>query len=492
MAGDEPSEGADPGADADEADDVGDGDSAPRGDGPAEDAPDEEVEDGLDDGREDASGDGPADEPAGDGPATLDLDDVGEEDEERREEDPAAVAEGDDEAGVDGETGDGKDADGEQPEDDGDDREAGETASLERDDVETPSTDSGDGQDDDRAGDARDAEEAEGSAPSEDVDGVEDAYDERPPMAPEGEADPAVDPPVPSDLEPGAAEDIATADVGNPDDLDEESIDHAGPVGEDAEEADGVGGGVLGGDRPGPAEDREMPLAEHIREMLKRLAVVVAVAGLVSILVFPLSERIINFLWYSILPGVESEIARPRLYGVLELLFTELKVASLAGLIVALPVLVYETYAFMRPGLYPHERRYYLAAVPTSLVLAVVGVSFAYFVVLPAIFSYFLYYSQDVATIGFALGRTFDLILLMMGYLAVVFQIPLFLMLAMMMGLVTRQWLADRRLLFWGAFLGISFFFAFDPTGMAPIIVAATMIALFEGTLLLTKWTGRE
>ena len=234
-----------------------------------------------------------------------------------------------------------------------------------------------------------------------------------------------------------------------------------------------------------------MPLADHIEEMIRRLAVVVAIAGLVSLVTFPFAERVINFLWYSILPGVESEVARPRLYGILELKLTELKLASLAGVIVALPVLVYETYQFMRPGLYPHERRYYLAAIPTSLVLALVGVSFAYFIVLPAIFTYFLYYSQDVATIGFALGRTFDLILLLMGYLAVVFQIPLFVMLAMMMGLVTREWLAARRLLFWGAFLGISFIFSPDPTGMAPILVALTMVVLFEGTLLLTKWTGR-
>jgi len=241
----------------------------------------------------------------------------------------------------------------------------------------------------------------------------------------------------------------------------------------------------------GPQEDEEMPLAAHIEEMLKRLAVVVAVAGIVSLITFPLAERIINFLWYSILPGVPSEIARPRLYGILELKFTELKVASLGGLIVALPVLVYQTYQFMRPGLYPHERRYYLAAIPTSLVLALIGVSFAYFIVLPVIFTYFLYYSQDVANIGFALGKTFNLILVLMGYLALVFQIPLFILLAMMMGLVTRRWLADRRLLFWGSFLGLSFIFSPDPTGMAPIIVALTMIGLFEGTLLLTKWTDR-
>jgi sec-independent protein translocase protein TatC len=239
----------------------------------------------------------------------------------------------------------------------------------------------------------------------------------------------------------------------------------------------------------GAPDDVEQPLAVHIEEMVKRLGIVVAIAGAVSLALFPLTGEVINFLWFSILPG--SDVASPHVYHPLEYKLTQLKVASLGGLLIALPVFVYQTYRFMRPGLYPHERRYYLASVPTSLVLGLLGVTFAYFVVLPAIMSYFLYYSQDVVTIAFALGATFDLILLLMGYLAVVFQIPLFVMLAIMMGLTTRQWLEGRRLIFWGAFLGVAFLFSPDPTGMAPVLVAATMVVLFEGTLLLLRWTGR-
>jgi sec-independent protein translocase protein TatC len=55
---------------------------------------------------------------------------------------------------------------------------------------------------------------------------------------------------------------------------------------------------------------------------------------------------------------------------------------------------------------------------------------------------------------------------------------------------VTREWLTEKRLLFWGGFLGVAFLVSPDPTGMAPIIVGATMIGLFEGTLALLKWTG--
>ncbi|MFC7228310.1 twin-arginine translocase subunit TatC [Salinirubellus salinus] len=246
----------------------------------------------------------------------------------------------------------------------------------------------------------------------------------------------------------------------------------------------------------GPASDQEMPLADHIEEMVRRLGVVLVVMAIVSGIVFPFGAEIINFLWYSILNSgpVVGDVPQPRVYAPLALILARLKVATLAGFVVGLPVFVYETYLFMRPGLYPKERRYYLASVPTSLVLATVGVLFAYFLVLPFLFTYFLGYTENAAEIAFGLTETFDLMVLMLGWFALIFQIPLFVALALMMGIVSRRWMADRRLYFWGAFVGIAFLFAPDPTGMAPILVAATMIALFEGTLFLDKWTkrGRE
>ncbi|WP_459193379.1 twin-arginine translocase subunit TatC [Halosimplex sp. J119] len=249
----------------------------------------------------------------------------------------------------------------------------------------------------------------------------------------------------------------------------------------------------------GAPDDQEMPLAQHIEEMVRRLGVVVVVMALVSGLAFPFADRMINFLWYSFLPGSASacpttatsaDAACPYLFHPLALMFARLKVASLVGFIVALPVTVYESYLFMRPGLYPRERRYYLASVPTSLVLAFVGVFFAYLLVLPTLFAYFTGYTGQAAEITFSLTETFNLIVMMLGFFALVFQIPLLIMLAVMMGVTSRRWLAARRIYFWGGFATVAFLFSPDPTGMAPILVAATMILLFEGTLLLLYWTG--
>jgi len=247
----------------------------------------------------------------------------------------------------------------------------------------------------------------------------------------------------------------------------------------------------------GPPSDEEQPLAQHIEEMFNRLLVVLGVMAVGSALVFPFAEHIINFLWFELLPGTtancpteDGAIACPRVYHPLGLVLARLKVATLAGFVIALPVLVYQSYLFMRPGLYPNERRYYLASVPTSLILAAVGLVFAQFLVLPAIFTYFLYYSESAADIALGLTETFDLIVLMLGFFAVIFQIPLFIMLAIMMGVTSRRWLIQRRLYFWAGFAGVAFIFNPDPTGMAPFIVTATMIALFEGTLGLLWWTG--
>jgi sec-independent protein translocase protein TatC len=300
--------------------------------------------------------------------------------------------------------------------------------------------------------------------------------------------------------DPPATEPGSEAHDGVPVDADAPRADADGGVTPAEAEPAGTGtgaGAAATGDElldsgiEGPAEDEEMPLADHIEEMMSRLGIVFLVGGVALLLAFPAADQTINYLWNAHIPGAAT-IAdrRPRLYGPLELVLTELKVAGLAGLIVGLPVFVYQSYRFMRPGLYPTERRYYLAAVPTSLVLAFVGVAFAHFVVLPAIFLYFTSYTTGTALVAFGLKETFNLILLLMGYMAIVFQIPLFIMLGIMMGLVTRVWLQEKRLLFWGAFAGLAFLVSPDPTGMAPIIIAATMITLFEGTLALLRWTG--
>ncbi|MFP4590350.1 MAG: twin-arginine translocase subunit TatC [Halobacteriales archaeon] len=270
------------------------------------------------------------------------------------------------------------------------------------------------------------------------------------------------------------------------------------PAGESSAVESGRRAGV--GGLGTPPDDVEMPLTEHIEEMLRRLVVVAVLGGIATLVAYPFAGDVVTTMWYDIHPGTagtcvpdpeSTGCAPPHVYGPLELVLTEIKVAALAGIVVALPAVVYQTYQFMRPGLYAHERRYYLSSVPMSLVLALAGMAFAYFVVLPILFTVFLHYSEGSAEVAFALQDTFDLLLIMMFTLAIVFQIPLFLMLAIMMGVTSRRWLEDRRIYFWIGFSGLAFVFSPDPTGMAPVVVAVTMIGLFEGTLAVLRWSAQ-
>lgn len=262
------------------------------------------------------------------------------------------------------------------------------------------------------------------------------------------------------------------------------------------------GGATTDTEFDGPPDDQEMPITEHLEEMLKRLFVVLVAASVVTAAAFPITDELVMQMWYDIHEGSldpcqatpeHTDCTPPHVYGPLEFALVRLQLAAIAGLIVAFPVGIYETYKFMRPGLYPKERRYYLSTIPMSFVLGIVGVLFAYFIILPLLFAIFITYSDGIGAvdIAFQLSDTLNIILVMMAMLAVIFQIPLAIILAVLMGITTRRWLERRRIYFYGAFATVAFLFGPDPTGMAPIMLAVTMVLLFEGTLLLLRWTGR-
>ncbi|MFC4540625.1 twin-arginine translocase subunit TatC [Halosolutus amylolyticus] len=344
--------------------------------------------------------------------------------------------------------------------------------------------------------DADDADPDEGDPSSTADDGTDESIFS-------DDADDSADAPEASTADDDAIDDESaderTADNDTASSADDESIeartDGEGVVGDHPEPGSGGPGYPDDTDVGGistPPDDEEMPLADHIEEMVLRLAVVFLVGAAGTAIGLLWASQAIEHIWLNVFPYATEEVPSPHVYHPLELWLTRIKLSALLGIMVALPAFIYECYLFMRPGLYPHERKYYLAAVPTSVVLAGLGMLFSYLLVLPILFQYFTYYAEGSAGIAYALGETFNLIITLTGFLAIVFQIPLFIMLAIMMGVTTRRWLAQKRLYFWAAFAGLAFMFAFDPTGMAPILVAITMILLFEGTLLVLKWVGRE
>lgn len=232
--------------------------------------------------------------------------------------------------------------------------------------------------------------------------------------------------------------------------------------------------------------DDEMPLTYHVEELVMRLLVVIVVAAIGMVATFFYSQRLIDIIWYNFV-DVPAYVYAPH-----NLILTQLRFSAIAGLALAVPVIVYESFEFMKPGLYPNERRYFISVIPVSVALVALGMLFSYFVVLPVLFQYFLFYSEDVATAGLGLSETFNLILMLSFGFGVVFQIPLLMFLAIKMRVASREWFRSKRLIVWGVFITLATLISssFDPTGVAGIMVAATMIGLYELTIALLRFTG--
>ncbi|MFB6284941.1 MAG: twin-arginine translocase subunit TatC [Halobacteria archaeon] len=233
--------------------------------------------------------------------------------------------------------------------------------------------------------------------------------------------------------------------------------------------------------------DEEMPITEHIEEMVKRLMVVIVLATVGMVISFIYSQSIIDAVWYNFVS------MDPHTYSPLEQLVTQLKLSSIIGIGLALPVLVYEMFKFMEPGLYPHEERYYISVVPVSVFLELVGIAFSYFIALPVLFSYFMYYSEGVAQPGLGLRETFNLILMFSIGMGIVFQIPLVMFLGVKMNVASKEWFQRKRVMVWGACITVAAVISgsFDPTGVAGFVVGGTMIGLYEFTILLMRFTER-
>lgn len=221
---------------------------------------------------------------------------------------------------------------------------------------------------------------------------------------------------------------------------------------------------------------------EHLIELRRRLIVVLIPLGVITLAVFPFS----NIHLHLIFANLFSEDMPIYVYSPLEWLRVRLLFSFLCALSVTIPLAVYEIFAFLRPGLYPSERIFFLMVVIPSLFCYSVGAVFAYYFVLPLIFSYLITYSGDIAQVALSARRIFSIILYAGLGFGLIFQIPFVMILVVKLKLVTHSWLKDKRLLIYGLTISITFFVFADPTGIS-MIMAAVSIALFELGLLITN-----
>lgn len=178
--------------------------------------------------------------------------------------------------------------------------------------------------------------------------------------------------------------------------------------------------------------------------------------------------------------------------GLGEAFVTHFSFSLYLGFFLALPVVAYQIWAFVAPGLYPAERRAALKLAIASSVLFTLGVLFAHFFLMPAIVEFFLSFEEPGLKYGGAIGPYLRLFAGVLAGSGLSFQLPLLLLALIKSGLLSAEQLSDKRR-YW--ILGIVVAAAFlTPTGdlVTQSLLAFPMWLLFEGALLYARFTAPD
>ncbi|MEX0762992.1 MAG: twin-arginine translocase subunit TatC [Dehalococcoidia bacterium] len=234
--------------------------------------------------------------------------------------------------------------------------------------------------------------------------------------------------------------------------------------------------------------DRAQPLLEHFGEIKRRMIRYGIFLVLMTILAFFFYEEIFLFL-----EEPAREALNPATGG--QLIFTDVtefwgataKICVIVGFALALPFLLWQVMMFLRPGLTSRERKYLYLMIPGGTLSFIVGVAFSYYIILPEAITFLLSFGGEVATPYIRVGSYVNLMVNLMFWMGIVFEIPIMMFFLAKIGIVSARWLGrQRRWAILMAFvMGALITPTFDPVNQ--VFVAGPVIVLFE----LGYWLAR-
>jgi sec-independent protein translocase protein TatC len=233
------------------------------------------------------------------------------------------------------------------------------------------------------------------------------------------------------------------------------------------------------------SHEDHLTLVEHLDELRSRLIVCVAVLGVALALCFWQNNLLIEIA-NGPLPGDKRLIT----FGITEPFTTTLTVSAYGALVLSLPVVLWQLYAYILPAFSRAERRVVLPILLLFPVLFVAGLAFAYFVVMPAAVNFLLTFNDSQFNIQVRARDYYSFFSMTMIACGLVFQLPLAILAVTRLGIVsTDQLRANRRY----AYLAIAVLAAalpgVDPVSM--LIEMVPLLVLYELSILLARAFGR-
>jgi sec-independent protein translocase protein TatC len=235
--------------------------------------------------------------------------------------------------------------------------------------------------------------------------------------------------------------------------------------------------------------DEQMTLVEHLDELRNRIIVSAAVLVVACALCFWQNHLLLDLANKPLPDNLHGHPIKPITFSVAEPFMSTLKISIYAGILIALPVLLYQAYAFFLPALKPTEKRVILPLLLLVPVLFIAGVVFSYFVVVPAAAKFLLNFNQDQFNIQVRASDYYGFLLTTLLAMGLVFQIPMGVVAVTRLGIVTTREIAkNRRYAFLVLAIVAMLLPGTDPVTM--LIEMTPLVLLFEFSLILARIIG--
>ena len=230
-------------------------------------------------------------------------------------------------------------------------------------------------------------------------------------------------------------------------------------------------------------QDVSLTLTEHLEELRRRIFYCVATWFVVSCLAYCYVDKFLAKIRALAGEGFTFVYTSPT-----EAFMAFIKLAMAAGLVISLPVVLYNMGAFVNPALKRKERRLLMVLAPLCLLLFALGATFAWFVALPIMWRFFLSFQADgitaLWTIGEVVGFAAGLILVC----GCVFELPIVVIGAAKAGLISYEKLAGTRRVSYFIILVLAAIITPTPDAFTCAVVSGPIIALFELSLLFLRF----
>ena len=237
-------------------------------------------------------------------------------------------------------------------------------------------------------------------------------------------------------------------------------------------------------------EEQEQPLISHLVELHNRLLKVVLSVLLVFLAMTPFANEIYSFLAKPLMQFLPEDTSMVAI-DVVSPFLTPFKLVLVASIFIAIPVILYQFWAFVAPGLYVHERRMIAPLLIASTLLFALGMVFAYFVVFPLVFGFLTSAAPEGVTVMTDIAKYLDFVLTMFFAFGMVFEVPIVTIVLVWVGIFTPQQLAEKRpYIIVGAFI-IGMFLT-PPDAISQTLLAVPIWLLFETGLLFSRLFVRK